>query len=461
VSRILVAGLSPLPFENARMSYGPGIRTWQLAWSLARGGHDVRLVAMRAPGYDHAAAPDREERSGVAIERVSDAAFLDPSRMRRAVREARPEALVGASLYGSAALAAVAEALPFWADQFGHAMAEAQAKASVEGRNWPVAHTWRLLAPVLRAADRLSVVSERQRYAAIGELGAAGRLTAETCGYEFTAVIPCALVPPGETPPPPPGPRGATVRGRLVPADAFVVLWSGGFNVWSDVVTLAGGLESAMRSEPRLHFVATGGSIPGLDSSTWDRFQDLVVRSPHRARFHLEGWVPGDRVAGYVEEADLGVLADRPVYEGLLGSKNRVLQWMGAGLPVLYNRLGDLGDLLAVRDIGLTFPPGDAAALAERLAWAAGHGEGLRRMAERARDVAQAELTFEATTRPLVEWAAEPRRAPDAASRGRVRGPADHADLRQRLAGVARRVPGVRGNERLVRLWRRLSRRAP
>jgi hypothetical protein len=220
-------------------------------------------------------------------------------------------------------------------------MAEAQAKASVEGRNWPVAHTWSLLAPVLQAADRISVVSERQRYATIGELGAAGRLTAETCGYEFTAVIPCALVPIDETPPRAPGPREGMVRGRLVPEGAFVVLWSGGFNVWSDVLTLARGLEGAMDREPRLHFVATGGAVPGLDSSTWERFRELVLRSPHRERFHLEGWVTGDRVAGYVEEADLGVLADRMVYEGLLGSKNRVLQWMGAGLPVL-NRLGDL-----------------------------------------------------------------------------------------------------------------------
>jgi glycosyltransferase involved in cell wall biosynthesis len=455
VSRLLLAGLAPLPFENARMSYGPGIRTWQFAWSLARAGHEVHLVAMRAPGYDHAAAPVREERGGVSIERLSDVAFLDPSRMRRAARERRPDALVGASLYGSTALVPAATGLPFWADQFGHAMAEAQAKASIESRNWPVAHTWSFLAPVLRAADRLSVVSERQRYAAIGELGAAGRLTAETCGYDFTAVIPCALVPPEETPPRPPGPPERQVRGRLVPDDAFVVLWSGGFNVWSDVETVARGLETAMGRGPRIHFVATGGAIPGLDSSTWTRFRDLVARSPLRERFHLEGWVPAERVAAYVEESDLGILADRSIYEGLLGSKNRVVQWMGAGLPLVYNRIGDLGDLLEERRLGLTFPPGDAAALAERVEWAATHASELREMAGRAREVAHRELTFEATTRPLVEWAAAPRRAPDAASRTGVRGPLSHATRRQRATALLRRLPLLRGSERLVALWRR------
>ena len=96
MTRLLVAGLSPLPFENARMSYGPGIRTWQFAWSLARAGHDVSVVAMRAPGGDHAGVAEREERGGVAIHRVSDVAFLDPSWMRRTIRDARPDAVVGA-----------------------------------------------------------------------------------------------------------------------------------------------------------------------------------------------------------------------------------------------------------------------------------------------------------------------------------------------------------------------------
>jgi glycosyltransferase involved in cell wall biosynthesis len=412
---------------------------------------------MRAPGYDHSSAPDREERGGVLIERLSDVAFLDPRRAREAARELRPEALVGASLYGSAALARADLDLPFWADQFGHAMAEAQAKAAVEGRNWPVAHTWSLVAPVLRAADRVSVVSERQRYAAIGELGAVGRLTGETCGYDFTAVIPCALVPASERPGAslPPGER--VVRGRLVPQDAFVVLWSGGFNVWSDVDTLMKGLEAAMDREARLHFVATGGAVPGLDRSTWDRLAGLVERSGHRARFHLEGWVAAERVAAYEAEADLGILTDRAIYEGLLGSKNRIVQWMGSGLPVVYNRIGDIGELLEERHLGLTFPPLDERALAERLAWAAAHGQELRQLAERARVHAHRELTFEATTRPLVEWASAPQRAPDACHR-RARDPWGHAGPRQRFAALVRRVPALRRSEVLVSLWRRLLR---
>ena len=53
-------------------------------------------------------------------------------------------------------------------------------------------------------------------------------------------MIPCGLVdePAEET-----GPSDPIVRGRHVPEGAFIVLWSGGYNVWSDVDTLFAGLE--------------------------------------------------------------------------------------------------------------------------------------------------------------------------------------------------------------------------
>ena len=31
MSRLLVYGVAPLPFENTKKNYGPGIRSWQFA----------------------------------------------------------------------------------------------------------------------------------------------------------------------------------------------------------------------------------------------------------------------------------------------------------------------------------------------------------------------------------------------------------------------------------------------
>ncbi len=409
MTRILVCGLCPLPFENTLRSFGPGIRTWQFARTLAAAGHRVQVLAMEIPGsYEAGAATPTERRDGVDIERLGDQEFFDRGRLEARIDELQPDALVGATVYGSHVLALTRPEIPFWADQFGHVMAEAQAKAYLEGEDWPLQHFWRLLEPVLHRADRLSAVSRRQRFASIGELGILGRLNSATCGYEFTSVIPCAMVPDNDVPLQP------VLRGSEIPGDAFVVLSSGGYNVWTDVATLFEGLEIALAKNPKIHFVSTGGAIEGHDESTYRDFQERIEGSRHRHRYHLQGWVRAELVPSIQAEADLGVVAETPIYEGLLGSKNRIVQWMGAGVPVLYNRMGDLGALLADEELGLTFEIGDAAVMAERILWAAENPQALRRLQRRARRYTLQELSFEATTRDLVSWAENPTRAPDA-----------------------------------------------
>jgi glycosyltransferase involved in cell wall biosynthesis len=281
-------------------------------------------------------------------------------------------------------------------------------------------------------------------------LGALGRLGSETCGFDFTAVIPCALIPNGITP------TEKVVRGVKLSEEDFVVLWSGGYNVWSDVETLFEALETAMREEGRIHFVSTGGAIEGHDSSSYARFRELIEGSTLNRRFHLEGWVRSRLVPCYVAEADLGVLTEQPIYEGLLGSKNRIIQWMGEGLPVAYNRVGDLGDFLFDNDVGLVFRPGDAKALARHILWAAGHPQDLRAMSRRARTLARSDLSFQNTTRDLVEWARQPEFAPDASIRASIRNPIDHGGLGDRVSVEAQKISAIRRSPVLRRLWRHL-----
>jgi glycosyltransferase involved in cell wall biosynthesis len=449
MTNVLICGLCPLPFENTHKSFGPGIRTWQFAHALSRAGHRVDLLAMQVSDvYDGDESAPSEVREGVTIHRLSEPDFFDADRIAAHIDRLRPDAVVGATVYGSNALAAIPPRVPFWADHFGHVMAEAQAKAQLEEQNWPLAYFWNLLEPTLRHADKISVVSNPQRWAAVGELGLAGRLTCETSGYEFTAVIPCAFMPRNATPTgaaiPDRVPGSKVVRGTQVPEDAFVALWSGGYNVWSDVDTLFRGLESAMARSPRIHFVSTGGSIDGHDHASYERFRERVAGSEFRSRFHLQGWVAAELVASYEAEADLGVLTEAAIYEGQLGSKNRVVQWLGRGLPALYNRVGELGSLLADEDLGLTFEVGDAAAMAERIAWAAEHPEELAAMRRRAQDHVAARFSIEATTRELVAWAERPRRAPDAELRQTVRGPACFADAAETTASESVTAPSAK-----------------
>jgi glycosyltransferase involved in cell wall biosynthesis len=408
MSRILIYGVAPLPFENTQKNYGPGIRTWQFARSLAAAGHEVRLLAVTLADAYLAPPVELETVDGVRIERVSRGLFTDHERTRAQIAEFAPDCVVGATIYGSYALALTQPAVPFWADQFGHVMAEAQAKSALDGHGDTIPYFWSLVEAVIGWADRISVVSERQKWAAVGELGATGRLSFRTIGHDFVSVLPCALLPAtsGDHPPAP--------HRRSHAGEPFQVLWSGSYNTWSDVRTLVTGLERAMERDTRVRFVSTGGEIPGHDESTYGELIERVGSSRFADRFDLRGWLIADELPAVVAGADLGVLTEKPIYEGILGSKNRVVQWMSSGLAVAYNQIGDLGDLLERRQLGLTFPVGDADALAERISWAAEHPLELAAMADDARRFAQEHLTFEATTRELVAWAAKPTFAPDA-----------------------------------------------
>jgi len=407
VSRILVCGVAPLPFENTRKNYGPGIRTWQFARALAEAGHEVRLLAVTLDDAYSTPPVQHEVVDGVRIERLSKAQFVDVERFGLDVAGFNPDGVVGATIYGSYAIAVAQPRIPFWADQFGHVMAEAQAKSALDGHDSVVPYFWELLKPVVGWADRLSVVSERQKWAAVGELGALGRLTFRTIGHDFVAVVPCALLPASGSEPARPAHRRASVD------EPFRALWSGSYNTWSDVRTLVIGLERAMERNSRIRFVSTGGEIPGHDESTYRELVERAARSRFADRFDLRGWLVADELPAVVAGADLGVLTEKPIYEGMLGSKNRVVQWMGSGLAVAYNDIGDLGELLERRRLGLTFPVGDADALADCLCWAADHPQELARIADSARRYALEHLTFSATTRELVAWAAHPTYAPD------------------------------------------------
>lgn len=457
MSRILICGICPLPVENTHRNYGPGMRSWQFARALTLQGHAVKLVAMRTPGAYDDREPAAEERiDGFEVERLAEARFFDRGEIEARIEAFRPDALVGATIYGSRALASCRSNLPFWADQFGHVMAEAQARAALDGDDLVLGFFWSMVQEVGRRADRLSTVSRRQRYAAIGELGALGRLNAASCGRDLVSVVPCAVVPGA------PAAAGASAfRGTKVPAGAFVALWSGSYNVWSDVETLFAGLEAAMASDLRIHFVSTGGAIEGHDVLTYPRLAERVARSPHRERFHLDGWVANELLPAYVAEADVGVLSERPIYEGVLGSKNRIVQWLAAGLPVVSNRVGDLGDDLEEHAAGLTFPAGDAEALARHLLWAASHPEELRAMAERGRSLAHARFSIEETTRDLAAWAAAPERAPDRPGQApsRVDPPGAEPRILARGRALATAFPALRRLAPLVRAGRRLLRR--
>ncbi len=408
--RVLVLGASPLPFENQRMNYAPGTRTWQLARPLAAAGHAVCVACSRIPGaYSEGLRSVAElMRAGAVIYTLERDAFEGDRLLPGLVEAFRPEVLAGASALPSRRAAELAGEAPLWVDFFGDPMAEAQAKAAVDGGDDLLAYFY-LMSDLLARGDAFAAVSERQRHAVIGQLGLAGRLNRATQGLELVRTVPCAVWhghhAEGAGGPPP----------EDVEPEDFVVLWSGGFNTWGDVDTLFEALELAIAEVPAIRFVSTGGEISGHDEDSYGRFAARVKSSKLRQRFLLKGFLPAVEAERYLARADLGVVTEKPIYERFLGSSARVVHWLGRGLPLVCAEVSELGATLAASELALTYAPGDVSGLARRIVEAAADRDRLRRVGERGRAYAEEHWTFERTARPLVDWVEGAERLPDAA----------------------------------------------
>jgi glycosyltransferase involved in cell wall biosynthesis len=286
-------------------------------------------------------------------------------------------------------------------------MSEAQAKAYVYDDDRYLLHFWSIMKPILETGDIFSSVSERQRYALFGELATAGRFNKHSLGYDFVRVIPCGIENREFRH------DKRVLRGIHVDDNDFVVLWNGGFNTWTDVDTLFQALETAMKRNDHVRFVCAGAEIPGHDERTYGRFVKLVERSKLQRNFILLGWVhPGD-IHNYYFEADVGINVDRSCYEAILGSRNRILGWLQAGLPVLTTDLTELSEILKTHGIAVTFPPHSPKDLAESILRLAEDPSLLRKLGKAGKEFVFENFTFEKTTVPLRDWVKSPSSSPD------------------------------------------------
>jgi glycosyltransferase involved in cell wall biosynthesis len=408
MTRVLVVGHVPLPFENLKKFYAPGARTWHFCEPLIADGHELVIVGMRIPFVYDESLPSliTSEERGCTIYSVTPVEAESGGLLHHIAKKFEPECLLGIGAHPSYVAAISGLELPLWADINGCLLAEAQQKAAVYNDDSFLEHFFRIDHAVVIRADRLSTVALRQKHELVGELAFAGRLTSKTSGYDFVADIPNAY------PETPFSEEGAGMLRRKAPND-FLVLWSGGYNTWTDTKTLFDGLTYAMERDSRIKFVSTGGSIEGHDELTYPTFVKMVDGSPHKNRFLLEGWIDRNLARSYYLACNVGINIDAETYEVMYGSRNRIMDWAVAGLPALSTDLCELTEELAKEELLFTFPAGEPEALGEKLLQLASAEEELRETGGRLKEYILEKFSYQATTKSLRGWVASPCHAPD------------------------------------------------
>lgn len=409
MSKLLVLGVCPLPFESTTRTFGPGTRTWQLVEPLIKDGHEVTLVAFRIPGtYPEDTPEEVVHREGsFNYASIVHQAFCATQYIQNVYRDMKPDAVIFAHASASYFEHLFEPEVPIWIDLCGHVMAEAQAKAAVYDDDAIVNYFFERSVGSLFHGDHYSTVSQAQKFALVGELGLAGRLNAETNGHDLVSVIPCGVEEEDYVH------TTKVFRGIDVDESAFVVLWSGGFNTWTDIDTMFNGLVYAMERDPSIYFVATGGQISGHDEKTYPRFEKMIDKSQFKDRFVLKGWIDRDAVPSTYFEADVGINCEKDIYEVRLGSKHRILDWSRAALPVVSTRVTELSLAVEEEGVGFVCDSGDPEALGRTILGAAERRTELPEIGERFRSAMRRLYGFGPSTTVLQRWANAPTFSPD------------------------------------------------
>lgn len=466
--KVFLIGSGPLPMHNPTEMGFPALRTRQFLHALVGAGHDVLLACLTSREADCGPATNPDEPIRLQLKSSGTSKSFryvvvrpdEPGRFL-ALRDLRgnfgPDVTVTAGPFlPMAAGARAAGDEPLWIDVPGDPMSEAQARASRSESDEPIHRYREMLGWALARGDQFSVISHAQRGPLIGALGMTGRMSGEALGHEWVQVL-----------------RGsvegiATLRGAarrpdafpVLPTDAFVALFSGGYNTWLDIDTMFEGLLLAMDQDPTLHFMSTGGALRGHDETSFHRFRSAAEHSPHADRFHFLGWVPADTLPAVYERAQVGLFLDLPCYEAEFGARTRILELLDAGLAVLGTDSCEQTSRLAETDLFFAVAPSNPEALAEQLIrlatrWREGTGLSLQGHSA-SRQVLEEEHGLVATTRSLLAWIEAPSRSP-----GGV--PVDFLeDYWQELARLQERLEEVWKSPTwryLGRLHRLLSRR--
>jgi len=425
--RVLFFGSCPLPVEKGVPAQGPGIRTWQLVKPVCDFGHTVCAVLLRTEGLYQGLTNDSVTSTpckNLTIYSMSYEAFSDKERVRKIAEEFKPDAVVGAaSVLPNFMACRMADLAPLWADCFGDPIAEIQAKAEIYGPERCAEElfaVWKYYRSVLSRADQFSTLSDAQNHALVGQLALLGRLGCESSGFPFVYTIPCGVeenlphlphLQPSSEP---------FLRGKKFPANAFVVCFSGSYNTWMDADYLFEALEESMKRIPKLYFLSIGGGTKGYNEKIYDDFCAKTTASPHKDRYILCGWVPFQDVPRYYAQSDVGINIDRFTYEGVLGSRNRILQFLAHGLPVVTTPLSEISIQLAKRGLvycfrmknekGCTFVTEPLPLLLQNLS---ADPEKLKQTGRLGQKVILEEYNYTRTAAPILDWLVAPSRSPD------------------------------------------------
>ena len=153
-----------------------------------------------------------------------------------------------------------------------------------------------------------------------------------------------------------------------------ILVWGGGIWPWLDAITPIKAVERLETHRPAVHLHFPAVDRPQeLSAVEMASAREAIAFAERRGllgrRVHVGGaWVPYERRAEYLLEADLGISAHPDHLESRYAFRSRVLDYLWAGLPVVATRGDVLAELIERGGAGRAVAAGDDRAFADACA---------------------------------------------------------------------------------------------
>ncbi|MFT4135077.1 glycosyltransferase [Microbacterium sp.] len=218
----------------------------------------------------------------------------------------------------------------------------------------------------MRAGSYFVTSNERQRDFWIGYLMSAdGLLPSDLDGRHVAELI--GLAPFGMEDGEPEAEEHG-IRGRMgIGADDLVLLWAGGIWDWFDAETPIRAVAELRRERPDVHLVFYGTTHPNAligRPKTVERARSLAEElGVLDAGVHfVEGWVPADRRADFLLDADIAISSHKESFETRYAFRTRILDHFWASLPSIVTEGDWFAGYIEGEGLGCVVPYGDVAA---------------------------------------------------------------------------------------------------
>jgi glycosyltransferase involved in cell wall biosynthesis len=195
--------------------------------------------------------------------------------------------------------------------------------------------------------------------------------------------------------------------------EAATLLYFGGIYDWYDPLVVLEALPELLDANPGTVLVFVEHPHPDLTPQSVSASARAIAEKQgwlgRQVRF--EAWRPHDRRHELAQIADLAVVCHRPGIESDLSLRTRLVDLLWLGLPLVVTAGGTMARVVRETGAGLVVPPEDPAALAEAVRCLLDDAS-LRERASAAGREWAATRSWSTVARPLLDFAASPRRDP-------------------------------------------------